>query len=62
MPGQGQHRQSADAASEHTVALDPQLALWYVLAPSVDVCLIERERDDVADLELVFVIVEKEMP
>jgi hypothetical protein len=49
------------ATKVHTVPLDPQLALWYLVSPSIYICAVVRERNDVADFDLVFVIVEHEV-
>jgi hypothetical protein len=45
------------AKKERTIPLDPQLALWYLVSPSIDIGVVMRERNDVADFDLVFVIV-----
>jgi hypothetical protein len=49
------------AARKHTVSLDPQLALWYLVSTSVYVCSIVCKGYNVADFKLVFVVVEHEV-
>jgi hypothetical protein len=44
-----------------TIPLDPQLSLGYLLPSSIYVRVVVGEGDDVADLELVFVIVKHEV-
>jgi hypothetical protein len=50
------------AVKEHTVPLDPQLALGYLVSPSVYVRAIVRQGYDVTDFDLIFVVVEHEVP
>jgi hypothetical protein len=46
---------------ERTVSLDPQLSLGYLVSPSVYVGTVVGEGNDVADFDLVFVVVEHEV-
>lgn len=46
---------------ERTVSLDPQLSLGYLVSSSVYVGAVVCERNDVADFDLVVVVVEHEV-
>ena len=45
-----------------TVALDPKLPLWYALSACEYIHFIVCERDDMAYVELIFVVVEHQVP
>ena len=45
-----------------TVAFDPKLPLWYTLSACVYIYFIVCERDDMAYVELIFVVVEHQVP
>ena len=45
-----------------TVALDPKLSLWYTLSACVYIHFIVCERDDMAYVELIFVVVKHQVP
>ena len=44
-----------------TIALDPKLSFWYTLSACVYIYFIVCERDDMAYVELIFVVVEHQV-
>jgi hypothetical protein len=50
------------ATKKHTVSLDPQLALGYLVSAGMYVYTVVREGNDVTDFELVLIVVEHEVP
>jgi hypothetical protein len=45
-----------------TVAFDPKLPLWYTLSACVYIHFVVCERNDMAYVELIFVVVEHQVP